>query len=77
MTRLTIAVKGARRVGVIDRSRGAFTARLMRMLVMTDMSRASDRGLVPAVGRRPSPCELKRYHDQKQDDHPVAHCCKF
>ena len=73
MTSLAIGVKGARHVGVINRNRGAAVAGLVCMLVMPDMFRASDRGLVPAINRSPSPCELKRYHDEQENDQPVTH----
>jgi hypothetical protein len=73
VTGFAIGVKGARHVGVLNRSRGAVITGLVRMLVMPDMFRASDRGLVPAIHRGPSPCELKRYHGKQENDHPVTH----
>lgn len=73
VTGFAIGMKGARHVGVINRSRGTAVAGLVRMLVMPDMLRASDRGLVPAVHRSPSPCELQRYHDEQENDQPVTH----
>lgn len=73
VTGFAIGVKGARHVSVLNRSRGAVVAGLVRMLVMSDMFRASDRGLVPTVNGCPSPCELKRYHREQENDHPVTH----
>lgn len=65
VTSLAVSVKGARHVGLINRSRGAVTAGLVHVLVMPYMFHVSNRWLVPAVGRGPSPRQLQRHHSQQ------------